>query len=79
VLRQGSGIRAQQPARAADAGNSAELVHESDELLTLQQWPLRQLRIADQGIENANAAIAAALEGWPAQDRAIWPALPASP
>jgi transposase len=58
------------------AANTAGLVNETDDLLNLQRWLLRQLRIMDEEIENAEAAIAAALEAWPEHDRAILGSLP---
>jgi transposase len=58
------------------AANSVGLVDDTGELLTLQRWLLRQLRIVDEEIDNADATIGVALQGWPHHDRAILASFP---
>jgi transposase len=58
------------------AVHSVGLVDDTTDLLTLQGWLLRQLRVVDEEIGNADTTIAVALQAWPDRDRAILASLP---
>jgi len=59
-----------------NAATSAGLVDGTEPLQHLQGWLLKQLRLVDQEIAGAEAAIQAALEVWPVQDRQVLASLP---
>jgi transposase len=79
-LCQGSGRGVRLAARLRDlqelAVTSVGLVNDTTDLLTLQDWLLRQLRVVDEEIRNADATIEIALQAWPDRDRAILASLP---
>jgi transposase len=79
-LCKGQGRGARLARRLADlqelATRSVGLVDDIADLLTIQGWLLRQLRIVDEEIDTAEATIADALQVWPQRDRAILASLP---
>ncbi len=64
------------PEVQALAASSAGLPDAGNRLLPMQGWLLRQIRLVDQEIQLAEAAIAQALEAWPSEDRVILASLP---
>lgn len=59
------------------AANSAGLVTDTHAIVHTQDWLLYQLRLVDGQIEQVEAAIAAVLEEWSIQERAVLASFPA--
>jgi transposase len=74
----GRGVRLERRLRELQvlATNSAGLTRDIDQMLAVQRWLLRQVRVVDGEIASADAAVAAALEAWPPRDRAILASFP---
>lgn len=60
----------------ASAANSAGIDQGIAPMVQLQHWLLKQLRLVEQEIADAEAAIEAALAVWPASDRVVLASLP---
>jgi len=58
------------------AASSAGLNRDIDQLLRIQAWLLRQLRVVEDEVAAADREVAAALEGWPVRDRAVLGSFP---
>jgi Transposase IS116/IS110/IS902 family len=58
------------------AAGSAGLTRDIDQLLRIQTWLLRQLRVVEDEVAAADREVAAALEGWPVRDRAVLGSFP---
>lgn len=58
------------------AETSAGVTHDVDQMVRLQEWLLRQLRMVDQEIDLADQAVGDALVAWPSRDREILGSLP---
>jgi transposase len=53
------------------AASSAGLTRDIDQLLRIQAWLLRQLRVVEDAVAAADREVAATLESWPVRDRAV--------
>lgn len=58
------------------AADSAGLTTDTDAIVRTQEWLLHQLRLLDDQVEQAEAAIANVLEEWPRKDRAVLASFP---